>query len=104
MQTGKKHQTVTVLYLISHQKESAGFYLNDIFCIAQLFIFTAHILDKQKHFISYCPRELALLLLQKKPFLLLGIAVGHITEVCTLVLNIIALSVFVCKLKMRMCS
>lgn len=84
MQTEKKYLTVTVLYLISHQKESAVFYLNDISRIARLFIFSAHILDKRKHFISYCPRELALLLLEnnnnkKKPFLLLGIAVRHIT-------------------------
>lgn len=70
------------------------------FCMEQLFIFTAHILDEQKHFISSCPRELALLLLQKKPFLLLGIAAEHIIEVW--VFNIIALPV--CELEMRTSS
>lgn len=52
------------------QREVQGF----VWMAFQLFVFTAHILDKQKHFISFFPRDLALLVLHKKPFLLLGLA------------------------------
>lgn len=57
------------------------FYLNGIFCTEQLFICTAHLLDKQNHFISSSPGDLPLLWLQKKPFILLGTAVEGIIGV-----------------------
>lgn len=81
MGAGQGSQTLPGPCLISHPKESAGFYLGGIFCMEQLFIFTAHVLDKQNHFIPAFPRDLPSLSLQKKPFLLLGIAAEGIIEV-----------------------
>lgn len=47
MQTEKRYQTVAVLYLISHQKESVIFNSNGICCIAQPFIVIVCILSNE---------------------------------------------------------